>query len=116
MALVRETLAAKVAAIIDNAVPLEADFIALGYDENFIQEMRDRVAAFESAKDEKETGSSGGLGATIREALKATKQLNVLMKKLYKNVPDKLAAWTTAYHTERVGTKKKAEAPQPANA
>ena len=120
-----ETFAAKVRAIIDNAVPLEAEFIALGYEDDFIQEMRDRVDAFENAKDDKDeglqkqTGSRGGLGATIREALKITKQLNVLMKKLYKNAPDKLAAWTTAFHTERVGTsgksKKKKTATPPAN-
>ena len=83
--------------------------------------MRDRVVAFESAKDDKEEGlqtqsrGRGGLGATLREGLKAGKQLNVLMKKLYKDAPDKLAAWTTAFHTERVGksgkAKKKPEPP-----
>ena len=51
-----ETLAAKVRAIIDNAVPLEADFIALGHDSDFIQQERDRVDAFEKAKDDKAAG------------------------------------------------------------
>jgi hypothetical protein len=57
------------------------------------------VDAFDAAKDDKaaglqkQTGSRGGLGATISAGLKIGKQLNVLMKKLYANTPDKLAAW-----------------------
>lgn len=111
-----ETLGAKVRAICDNAVPLQAQFVALGFADDFIEEMRERVISFEEAKDEKETalqtqtGSRGGLGATIREALKITKQLNVLMKKLYKGNADKLAAWATAFRTDRVGTSGKSKA------
>ncbi len=100
----------KVNAIINAATPLEADFIKLGFAEDFIQEMRDRLLAFGEAKDDKDeglqkqAGAHGGSSATIRLGLTVGKQLNVLMKNLYKTVPEKLAAWKTASHIERVGT------------
>jgi hypothetical protein len=110
-----ETLAAKARANAENAAALAADFIALGYATTFVQDFLDRVKAFEDAKDDKATGlqkqkgSRGGLGATIADGLKIGKQLNVLMKKLYAGTPDKLAAWTTAFHTERVGVSGKSK-------
>jgi hypothetical protein len=112
-----ETLAAKARANAENAEALETDFIALGYAADFVEEFLDRVQAFEQAEDDKatglqkQTGSGGGLSATISEGLKITKQLNVLMKKLYEKIPEKLAAWQTAFRTERVGQSKKAKKP-----
>jgi hypothetical protein len=58
-----------------------------------------------------QTGAGGGLSAAIADGLKVGKQLNVSMKKLYKNTPDKLAAWKTAFHTERIGQSKKPKTP-----
>jgi hypothetical protein len=77
--------------------------------------MSQRVEDFEGAGDDKEsglqsqTGAHGGMSATIREGLMVTKQLNVLMKNLYKATLDKLAAWLTAAHVQRVGTSGKAK-------
>lgn len=105
----------KVNAIIQAATPLESDFIKLGFAEDFIQDMRDRVKAFGDAKDDKDeglqkqAGAHGGSSATIRTGLTITKQLNVLMKNLYKTNPEKLAAWKTAFHIERVGTSGKSK-------
>lgn len=112
-----EAFAAKVNAIVAAATPLEADFIALGFADDFLTAMTARVEDFENATDDKETGlqsqtgAHGGMSATIREGLKVTKQLNVLMKNLYKTVPEKLAAWTTAAHIQRVGTSGKSKPP-----
>lgn len=112
-----EDFAARVNAIIAAATPLRAEFIELAFDDNFLEDMGDRVKAFGEATDEKDTslqgqtGAHGGLSATIRDALKVTKQLNVLMKNLYKAVPDKLAAWLTAAHIQRVGTSGKSKKP-----
>ncbi len=115
-----EKFAAKVSSICDHAMPLQAEFVALGFDNNFITEMRDRVTAFGIAKDDRDTalqgqvGAGGGLGATIAVALKAGKQLNVLMKNLYKDDADKLGQWNTAFHTERVGVSGKSKKKAPA--
>jgi hypothetical protein len=49
------------------------------------------------------------LSATIRGAFMATKQLNVPMKNLYETLPDKLSAWLTASHEQRVGTSGKSK-------
>src|SRR5438105_4874637 len=52
-----ETFAAKVRAIIKTADPIKDKFIALGFDDNFLDEMTQRVDAFEAAK----AGKAGGL-------------------------------------------------------
>ena len=107
-----EAFAAKVNAFVAAATPLETDFIALGFADDFLAAMTQRVDDFENAGDDKDTGlqsqtgAHGGMSATIREGLTVTKQLNVLMKNLYKTQPDKLAAWLTAAHVQRVGVRK----------
>lgn len=116
-----ESFAAKVRAIIKAADPLKTEFIALGFASDFLDEMTQRVDALEAAKADKaggleeQKGAFGGLSATIRAGILAGRQLNVIMKNLYKDDPEKLAAWATAYHTERVGVsgKKKTPAPPP---
>lgn len=110
-----EAFAARVRGIIEAATPLKVDFIALAFADDFLDEMNQRVAAFGNADDEQDTslqgqtGAHGGLSATIQAGLKVTKQLNVLMQNLYKTMPDKLAAWLTAAHVQRVGTSGKAK-------
>jgi hypothetical protein len=114
-----KTLAAKARAVAKKAEALATEFVALGYEEEFVEQFLERVEAFETAKEEKatglqkQTGSGGGLSATIADGLKIGKQLNVSMKKLYKNTPEKLAAWNTAFRTERVGPAKKAKTQTP---
>ena len=77
--------------------------------------MKNRLEAFGEAKDDKDeglqtqTGAHGGSSATIRTGLTVTKQLNVLMKNLYKGQADKTTAWATASHIERVGTSGKSK-------
>ncbi len=116
-----ETFAAKVRAIIKAADPIKDKFIALGFDANFLDQMTQRVDAFEAAKADKsgglvqQKGAFGGLSATIREGILVGRQLNVIFKNLYKGDAEKLASWETAYHIERVGVsgKKKKAAPAP---
>lgn len=101
---------------------VEPKMIELGLPLTFVQDLEDRVAAFEQAKDEKadgledQKGARTGLGATIRGGLTVTKQLNVVMKNLYRNDPAKATAWATAAHIQRVGTSgKKKKTAGPAN-
>jgi hypothetical protein len=115
-----QKLAAVALAFADKAgPPLEAKFLTLNLPATFIQDLKDRVAAFNTAKEdtasglEKQTGARSGLGATIAEGLTIGRQLNVIMKNLYKSNPAMFTAWTTAYHIERVGGKKKKDPAKP---
>jgi hypothetical protein len=116
-----EKFAAKVRAIVKAADPLTDEFIALGFATDFLDQMTQRVDAFEAAKADKtgglveQKGAFGGLSATIREGIVVGRQLNVIFKNLYKGDAERLAAWETAYRIERVGVsgKKKQPAPPP---
>jgi hypothetical protein len=82
------------------------------FDDDYIDQMRDRVAAFDRATGlDKQTGAAGGLSATIREGVLAGRQLNVIFKQLYKNDPEKRAAWATAlpHRTRRRERQEKGE-------
>ncbi|MBV9659249.1 MAG: hypothetical protein JO295_14205 [Verrucomicrobia bacterium] len=114
-----EVLAARALSFADKAQAWEDEFIKLGKDDDFIQELKDRVTAFSQAKDDKgvglqkQKGAGGGLDATIAEGLVVLHQLTVLLKNLYKNQPDKLAELVTATHVQRAPKRKKQDAPQP---
>ncbi len=108
-----EKLAAVALSFAEKAEPWEEEFLKLGMDEDFIQELKDRVKAFREAKDDKseglqdQVGAGGGLDATIEEGLTVMAQLVVLLKNFYKHEPDKLAALLTATHVQRTRKKKK---------
>ena len=93
-----------------NAAAIEDDLIALGFEENFIEDLKERVRKFGEADKNKDEGLQGqvgsgdGLDGVIDEGLLVLKQLNVLMKNLYKADAVKLGEWTTAAHIERVWT------------
>ncbi len=116
-----ETFAAKVRAIIKAADPIKDKFFALGFPADFLDQMGHRVDEFETAKAnkagglEEQKGAFGGLNATIQQGILVGRQLNAIMKNRYKGDAEKLAAWETAYHIERVGVsgKKKQPAPPP---
>ncbi len=104
-----EVFAARVRAICDHAAEMSAKFVDLAFGDDFVAQMRSRVDAFELATEEQDTGLSnrtgahGGLSSVIREGMVASRQMNVIFKNLYQDNPEKLTAWATAYHTERVG-------------
>ncbi len=107
-----EEFAAKATAIVESATAIEQKFLDLGYPADFLQDMTDRIEAFEKAKDDKsaglgkQVGSHTGLSDAIREGTLIGRQLNTIFNNLYRTNPAKLAEWATAFHTERVGSGK----------
>ena len=112
-----EVFGARVRAICDHAEEMQDKFTALAYDADFVDQMRERVDAFETADDDKSSGMNGKTGArsalseAIRDGVLAGRQLNVIFKKLYKENPEKRTAWATAFRTDRVGTRSKKNNP-----
>ncbi len=110
-----EKLAARARSFAEKAGPLEEEFLKLGKDDDFIADLAERVKEFEKAKEDKgeglenQMGAGGGLDATIEEGLTVMAQLVVLLKNLYKDQPDRLAALLTACHIQRAPKRKKKE-------
>jgi hypothetical protein len=100
-------LVANATAFADAATPLEASFIELGHDTNFVQHLRDDITAFNSAADDKNLGAQARSGATasagplVYQGLTAVKQLDAIMHNLYKGNAEKMGEWATASHIER---------------
>lgn len=100
-----------------NAAEIEDDLIALGFEEDFIEDLQERVRKFGEADNDKnaglqgQVGSGDGLDDVIDEGLLVLKQLNVLMKNLYKADAVKRGEWLTAAHVERVWTSGKKKPP-----
>ena len=57
-------LVAKAQAIADAAAGLTSDFVTLGHDATFVDDLRAHITAFEQADDTKETGKQTQAGAT----------------------------------------------------
>jgi hypothetical protein len=64
-----EVFASKVRAIADYAEPIEAKFIALGFDDDFVDQLRGRVDDFDTADEEK----GGGLGKQVGQKTASTR-------------------------------------------
>jgi hypothetical protein len=98
---------------------MKADFIALEHAADFTEALLQRVADFESADIDQNTGQQNLKGATasigplIEEGLGIVKQLDAIMHNKYRSNAEKLGAWATASHVERQPATKK---PQPAPA
>jgi hypothetical protein len=83
----------------------------------FIAKLKERVRLFGEANEDKEEGLQGqvgsgdGLEVAIEDGLLVLRQLNVLMKNLYKADAASMGEWLTAAHIERVWTSGKKKKP-----
>ena len=115
-------IAARARAFADAAVALKAKFLALEHPADFIEALRQRVADFENADSEQNTGLQDQVGATagiddlIDQGLVILKQLDAIMHNKYANNPEKLAAWLTASNIQRPSANAKQPGPGPAPA
>ncbi|MEI9961213.1 MAG: hypothetical protein WDM76_08850 [Limisphaerales bacterium] len=110
------TLAANALAFATAAQPMESAFLELGHSTGFIQALKDEVAAFKAADDDQNVGAQARSGATrsieplVRQGMIVLKQLDALMHNKYAGNAEKLGAWLTASHIEKVSHKAKASA------
>ena len=112
-------LVAKAQAIADAAEGLASDFVTLGHDATFVDDLRAHITAFEQADDTKETGKQTQAGATegfgplLQEATTVVRQLDAFLHNFYKSNAAKMGEWHTASHVERQAKSKKSETPVP---
>jgi hypothetical protein len=110
-------LVAKASAIAKAAEPFTSDFIDLGHEPTFVDDLRNHIKALETAETMQDTGEQTHVGATaefgplLEEAMKAVKQLDAFVHNFYKSDAEALGEWKTASHVERQKKVKKEETP-----
>jgi hypothetical protein len=104
-------------AFLADAEPLEAQFIAHEMPGDFLQDLKDDIAALETAISTQ--GSSRGdhvaaraeIDATIDAGAIVVRKLDAIVRNKYANNPGILAEWLSSSHTERAPKHKKQTAP-----
>ena len=104
-----------------DATPLADKFIRHGMPADFLDDLREAIAAFERAiterdnKREDHVSATAAIGPVIARGMKVLKQLNIVVRNVYRNNAAMLAAWTSASHITRRSRKTVPPAPpQPA--
>lgn len=93
---------------------LQDELIALGHENDFLDDLREQIGAFETADDEQgtalggQTGATDALGDAIRGGLACVRTLDRIIRKRFRGDAEKIGAWETASHVERAARGKKA--------
>jgi hypothetical protein len=112
-----QALLAAARAFVIDATPHEAQFIAHELTADFLQDLRDDIAALEAAI----AGQASGRGehvaaraeidAAIVAGMAILRRLDAIIKNKYANNPGVLAEWTSASHVERTPHRSKGSEP-----
>jgi hypothetical protein len=92
---------------IEEATPLEADFIARGMDENFIADLTAKRDAFAASIDESDDAKLDRVGVNaqfsdpVRKCRAVIEDVDPIVKMVYRDNPGKLAEWLSASRVER---------------
>jgi hypothetical protein len=90
-----------------DAAPLKAEFIRRGLPATFIEDLNADIEAFARAIDgrEQKTGAriaaTAAIDAAIERGMNAVRELDAIVRNLFRDDPATLAEWTSASHTER---------------
>ena len=80
---------------------------------DFVQDLKDDLAAIRSADDDMESDDQSGVASTaavgrlIKAGMAEVTQLDAIMRNKYARTPDKLRAWQSASHIERAPQREK---------
>ena len=97
-----------------NKEGVAARFVAYELPATFVSDLAEDVKMIDESKDDQNDADTEGvastatLGAEIRSGLKIVAELNAIMHNKYTRQPEKLVAWKSASHTERVARRGKA--------
>lgn len=92
---------------IEEATPLEADFIARGMPAGFIADLTALRDAFAASIQESQTakiervGANAGFSEPIERCREAVEDIDPIVKMVYRANPSKRAEWLVASHVER---------------
>jgi hypothetical protein len=101
-----------------DAVAFKSDFINYGLPETFIEDILAKADSLEqtlaeiSSATESRVGAGSELDNELREISALIRQVDPIIKMVYRNDPANLAAWTFANHIQRFG-KSKPKPPTP---
>ena len=96
---------------------IPAKFLAYEMPADFVQDLKDDLAAIRSADDDMESDDQSGVASTaavgrlIRAGMAEVTQLDAIMRNKYARTPDKLRAWQSASHIERAPQREKRSKP-----
>jgi hypothetical protein len=94
-------------AIAAEAEPSKQDFIRLGLPANFLEELQERIAEVDEiiSRRGQATGESVAAGAAIDKAIedgmKIVRELDAIVRNIFRDDPATLAEWASARHIER---------------
>jgi uncharacterized protein (DUF924 family) len=90
-----------------DAVPLKQDFLRFAMPADFLDDLDEHIADFESALTRQHAGRGRQVMATasmddaLGRALAAVRQLDAIVRNTFRNDPARLAAWESARHVKR---------------
>lgn len=113
-------LTAADAIVLELAQPgVPAKFIAYELPADFVQDLKDDLAAIRAADsamdsdDQDGVASTAAVGRLIREGMEEVAQLDAIIRNKYSRDPDTLRAWRSASHTVRAPQREKPSGPAP---
>ena len=89
----------------------ESQFIAYGMPADFLADLQNDIAEFETALGatgaavDSHTAATAEIDEAVRRGMIAVRILNGIVKNIYRNNAGKLAAWTSASHVEKAAKK-----------
>jgi hypothetical protein len=104
-------------AFAQDAGPLKAEFTRRGLPEDFLDDLNADIAAFATSIDSRaqQTGervaATVAIDAALDRGMNASRELDAIVRNIFRDDPAVLAEWTSASHTERAP--RHASAPQP---
>jgi hypothetical protein len=112
-------------AIAQDVVPHKTEFIRRGHSSTFVEDLNASITSFEDSinhraqKTGERVAARVALDEAIDRGLNAVRELDAIVRNIFRDDPATLAAWTSARHTERSSQrsndKSKPVQPAPAN-
>lgn len=106
-------------AFASDALPLQAEFVKRGLPADFIADLNADIEAFEEAINRRaeKTGArvaaAAAVDAAVERGVNAVRELDAIVKNVFRNNPAALAQWASASHTERQPRRASPAAPSP---
>lgn len=98
------------------------EFIAYELPATFVADLEEDLAALDTTRETKDSANTKGventaaLGLALKRGLRIVDKLHAIMNNKYARQPEKLRAWESARHTDRVAQREKASPPAPTQA
>jgi hypothetical protein len=100
-----------------DAAALKQEFLRFAMPADFLEDLDEQIADFESASARQHTGKGRQVMATaalddaLGRALTAVRQLDAIVRNTFRKDPARLAAWETARHVKRAARSKEGAQP-----